>query len=83
MKVTVYFRQINPFRDVSKEIELAAVPYPGTFFEYQDGWGLAEVGGSGRLSLHITAEGVSVSDYGPQFSEEELADLKENGWTVG
>lgn len=83
MKVSVYFRQKNIENStVIKEIELAAVPYPGTFFEYQDGWGLAEVGGSSRLSLHITNESVSISGYGPQFTAEEMEDLRKNGWAI-
>lgn len=81
MKVHVYFRQKRiGLKTASKEIELAAVPYPGSFFEYEEGWALAEVGG--LLSLHITKDGVSVSGYGPQFTQEELHSLEELGWEI-
>lgn len=80
MKVHVYFRQKKGPKTVSKEIELAAVPYPGSFFEYEEGWALAEVGG--LLSSHITKDGVSISGYGPQFTQEELYSLEELGWEI-
>lgn len=91
MKVHIYFRQdgamgtstrvaLGRLRNVHKEIELAAVPYPGSLFEYEDGWALVEVGD--KLRLEIAKDSISISGYGPQFTQEELYLLEELGWEI-
>lgn len=87
VKIYVSFRQKGGMmlRSIVKEIELAAVPPPGSYFEYEDGWGLAYVAPYSERGVHleITGSGISISGYGPQFSPDEIESLQELGWRVG
>ena len=84
MKVQVSFRQIGkdgPF-SLQKTIDLAAVPVPGSIFDYQDGWAACQVVGHNESGMHlcISADEIALGGYGPRFEEDEIASLLALGW---
>lgn len=83
--ISIYVRlcqKKGPFLALRKLIELPIVPPPGSWFEYQTGWPLAYLGTDlGELNLLVSSDGVTITGYGPQFSEDEIERLIENhGW---
>jgi hypothetical protein len=75
--VLVNFRQRRFYGSISKEIELATYPTIGMYFEYEDGWGLAQA-----ESVSVLRNSVEIDVYGPQFTDEELDKLVALGWTL-
>lgn len=83
MRVLVDLRQSGRGDwSLSKEIELPVCPVPGMLLEYESGWGCASLVTEGERGLHvyISSEEVSISGYGPRFTDEQAASLVAKGW---
>lgn len=85
MDVRVSFRMRGRTeRYLTKTIQLAAVPSPGHYFQYENGWGLCQVATSDFLGMNvmITDKSVEIDGYGPQFDDDEIKSLIALGWTL-
>jgi hypothetical protein len=83
--IHIYFWQdSNSLSFIHKQIELSAIPLVGSYFEYEDGWGMCYIVPATEqgMHLHIAKEEISISGFGPNFTEEEIGSLKELGWEV-
>lgn len=87
VKVRVIFRQRNSpaaGRSLVKEIELAAIPVPGSLFEYDPGWGLCGLVDLQDSGMHLifSKDRIDIAGYGPQFNAEETKSLLALGWEI-
>lgn len=83
-KIPVYvsFRQVRDNSSISKIVYYPCMPVPGCYIEYEDGWGMVRINPHNEDGMHleVTISEVSISGYGPQFSEKEIKSLLELGW---